>query len=851
MKKFAISLFALLFIVDCQLFSQNRRWILNWNDEFDSSKIDARYWLKPYRSLAEWGNTMTKNDALYGFEDGCLILKGISNDILPDDTVAYLTGGLWTRTKKSFGNGRLEIRAKFSSASGFWPAIWMLPQADNSVKWPDGGEIDIMEHTQYHDYIMQTVHTYYTETLKKDKKPMNTHHPIYYDGDFNTYGLEKYPDSLVFFLNGERTFTYPRYRNGAQQQYPFCDNEFYLILSAQLGAPWLPEINPEELPVSLDVDYVRFYEPAAPTDIIPEPKECVLANAKTYKIRRIAETDTYFENPEEYRLVAKKGTVTIEGNRQWALQTLEQLKDEKGRIPNVKIHDWPSYPFRAFMHDTGRNFQSVEMLKETLDLMSFYKLNYFHWHLTDHPAWRIECKAYPQLNDPQYQRQGRDEGKFYTYDEIREIIAYAKERGITVVPEIDMPGHSTYFQNTFGVSMDSEEGKKILETCLQEFFDEIPAESCPYFHIGSDEIHIADPEGFMHWAENIVTENGRQAMAWAPGLPASESTIRQIWNEAEGSNAAISSQPGKYVDSFVGYLNYYDPMMFTNRIFLHTAAAQQEPDTTKALGGTLCLWNDVRVDDKENIALHNGMINGMMAFSERFWNGGNAGEIANENLPSGPYSVAGSRLANFEEKMKFHRDRFHKEKMLWVANSEMEWQVRIDGNAYRKAFGGAVDLDAFCKQYEIKTADTALATAWTTIVAENDMDIQAWIGFDTPARSNRNGYGIGAQHHWEGNGLCFVNGEEILPVIEWQEPGKYDYHFNTWASPQEEEPYTNEQFYWMREPARIHLKKGENLVEILAPKTYQGLRWSFAFIPVNIHSDGSVSEVEGIRYKHQ
>ena len=586
--------------------------------------------------------------------------------------------------------------------------------------------------------------------------------------------------------------------------------------------------------------------------IIPEPKEFEMLSAVKSKFTEIKiDTSITFQNPEEYQIITENGIATVSGNIQWAQSTIYQIIDKNGNMPNVSIHDWPSYPFRGFMHDTGRNFQSVEMLKETLDLMSFYKLNYFHWHLTDHPAWRIECKAYPQLNDPQFQRQGRDEGMFYTYDEIREVIAYAKERGITVVPEIDMPGHSTYFNNTFGFSMDSEEGKKVLETCLQEFFDEIPASSCPYFHIGSDEIHIADPEGFMQWSENIAARNGRKTIAWAPGLPTSENTIRQIWNEAEGSNASISQKPGKYVDSFVGYLNYYDPMMFTNRIFLHTAAAQQVPDTTKALGGILCLWNDVRVDDKENIALHNGMINGMMAYAERFWNGGNAGEIANENLPSGPNTAAGSRLADFEEKMKTHRDRFHKGKMLWVANSEMEWQVSIDTNASRTAFGGAIDLDAFCKQNGIKTADTALAKAQAIIIADDDMDIQAWIGFDTPARSNRNGYGIGTQGHWEGGNQCFVNGNEISPASEWQEPGKYNYHFNTWACPEEEEPYTDEQFYWMREPAKIHLKKGENLIEILAPKTYQGLRWSFAFIPVAINPDGSVSEAEGIRFKHQ
>ena len=190
------------------------------------------------------------------------------------------------------------------------------------------------------------------------------------------------------------------------------------------------------------------------------------------------------------------------------------------------------------------------------------------------------------------------------------------------------------------------------------------------------------------------------------------------------------------------------------------------------------------------------------------------------------------------------------ENMRWVANSEIEWQVSIDTNTSHTAFGGAVDLDAFCRQYGITTNDTASATAQTIIIADNDMDIQAWIGFDTPARSNRNGYGIGEQGQWEGGSQCLVNGAEIKPATQWQEPGKYNYHYNTWMRPEEEEPYTDEQLYWMREPAQIHLKKGENLIEIVAPKTYQGLRWSFAFIPVTTFSDGTVSEVEGISFKH-
>ena len=586
------------------------------------------------------------------------------------------------------------------------------------------------------------------------------------------------------------------------------------------------------------------------TAVIPEPKEFQQLGDEKFELTGIeTNTTTRFDHPDEYRLTVKCGKATIAGNRHWAECTLTQLVDENGYIANVEVHDWAAYPFRGFMHDTGRNYQSVSMLKETIDLMSFYKLNYFHWHLTDYPAWRIECRVYPQLNDPQFQRPGRDEGKFYTYAEIREVIAYAMERGITVVPEIDMPGHSTYFKAIFGFTMDSKEGRMVLEKCLEEFFSEIPKSDCPYFHIGSDEVWIEDPNGFMQWIENLMVKYDRQPIAWDPGLPASDKVIRQIWNEAAGSNAAASEKAGKYLDSFVGYLNYYDPMLFTSRCFLHTAAAQATPDTTKALGGILCLWNDVRVDKKENIALHNGMINGMMAFAERFWNGGNAGKVENENLPTGPLTTAGSRLAHFEEKISLHRDRFHMGKMRWVANSQMEWQVKIDENEAFTAYGGVIDLDAFCQTHAINIGDTALAVAQTTLIAERDTIIEAWIGFCTPARSNRNGYGIGQGAGWEGGCQCFVNGKEILPPKPWNEPGEYDYRFNTWGKPEEEQPFTDEQLYWMRQTAQIQLNKGENRVEIKTPKTYNGLRWSFAFIPVHTCPDGTVTEMEGVRYK--
>ena len=276
------------------------------------------------------------------------------------------------------------------------------------------------------------------------------------------------------------------------------------------------------------------------TILIPTPKQVTVIGERTSRINGIKEVvDTTLQLPEEGYILETSGRKAVLKARSrqgliYARATLAQLAGlepsemmdddafKKVTVPCVNIKDWPSFPIRGFMHDTGRNFREVETLKKELDLFSFYKINVFHWHLTDNPAWRIECRAYPQLNDPQYQREGRDEGSFYTYDQIREVIAYARERGIMVIPEIDMPGHSQYFNKTFGFGMATPQGMEVLEACLKEFMQEIPAEDCPYIHIGSDEVKVADPKGFMTFCEDIVKAGGRTPIAWFPGLPSAE-----------------------------------------------------------------------------------------------------------------------------------------------------------------------------------------------------------------------------------------------------------------------------------------------------------------------------------------
>ena len=141
--------------------------------------------------------------------------------------------------------------------------------------------------------------------------------------------------------------------------------------------------------------------------------------------------------------------------------------------------------------------------------------------------------------------------------------------------------------------------------------------------------------------------------------------------------------------------------------------------------------------------------------------------------------------------------------------------------------------------------------AWleTEIYVERDTVITAMVGFESPARSNRISDGIGKQGRWETEGQLFVNGIEIFPSFDWQEPEKYRYHFNTWGHPGGEIPYTDEQLFWTRTPSRIPLKSGWNKIRLHSSRLFNINNWVAAFIPVSIDQNGKLSEAKGLRMR--
>ncbi|WP_276483300.1 family 20 glycosylhydrolase [Paraflavitalea pollutisoli] len=230
--------------------------------------------------------------------------------------------------------------------------------------------------------------------------------------------------------------------------------------------------------------------------------------------------------PGAYVLRSGKGQVYIAGDNEagtfYGVQTLLQLlpveKSASLKVPYIDIKDYPRFQYRGLMLDVSRHFFPISFVKKYIDYLAMHKMNYFHWHLTDDQGWRIEIKKYPKLTEVggyrngtiigRYPGTGNDHqryGGFYTQEEAKEIVAYAAKRYITVIPEIEMPGHASaaltayphlgctggpyQVQQTWGVFNDVFcAGNDTVFNFMQDVLDEvIPLFPAKYVHVGADE----------------------------------------------------------------------------------------------------------------------------------------------------------------------------------------------------------------------------------------------------------------------------------------------------------------------------------------------------------------------------
>ena len=202
------------------------------------------------------------------------------------------------------------------------------------------------------------------------------------------------------------------------------------------------------------------------------------------------------------------------------------------------------------MLDTGRNYLDVASLKDLIDMMAAYKLNLFHWHMTDYYAWRLASKKYPQIAEKGfYDPYGsRHRGKCYSQDEFREIADYAYMRGVTVMPEFDVPGHAEAFRRAFGFKTMKDEGvKDTICDLIDELCSLVPADKMPFVHLGGDEVwgeaEKIDESSMTAWAKTVA-KNGRTLVTWDPGqkFQPSGSRIAMLWGDAGSVSIPSSSK---------------------------------------------------------------------------------------------------------------------------------------------------------------------------------------------------------------------------------------------------------------------------------------------------------------------
>ena len=372
---------------------------------------------------------------------------------------------------------------------------------------------------------------------------------------------------------------------------------------------------------------------------------------------------------EAYRLIVTRKGITIEATSPQGLwngrQTLRQFT-QKGRIPCCRIVDWPSFRVRGWMMDVGRTYVSLEELKREVEVFSQFKVNVFHLHLTEHEAWRMESKRYPQLNAPESML--RQPGKYYTQAQMRELDAFCRERGVMLVPEIDMPGHSRAFERALGYGMQTPEGKETVKALLDELMGTF---SSPYIHIGTDEVGFTDPT-FVPEMVAHVRAHGRKAVSWNPGWKYGPGEIdaTQLWSYRGKAQPGIPA-----VDCRLHYVNHFD--LFGDIIGLHTSTIYGQQEGSDAIAGSIvALWNDRYLTDEENILKENNLYACVLALADRAWRGGGYQYFDDFGTVLPDEGPARDDFLDFERRMLAYRETALKDApMAYVAQGQARWAI--------------------------------------------------------------------------------------------------------------------------------------------------------------------------------
>ena len=643
------------------------------------------------------------------------------------------------------------------------------------------------------------------------------------------------------------------------------------------------DVNYSALRARLLADGQRISLPSpadALKDILPRPQKVELREGTLNATRALANIKTAYgpvagapgrTADEAYRLEIGNDGVSITANTdkgiRYARTTLDQLVKLAGGVvlPQCVIVDWPRFPIRGLMLDCGRNYQSLDVLHAVIDSLAAYKHNVFHWHLTEYYGWRLESKVHPELQSPK--SFGRQTGKFYTQKEFVDFVEYAAQRGVTVIPELDVPGHTLAFRRAFGIKcMNSPGVREIVLDLIDELCSLVPPEKMPYVHLGTDEVNLhqkGNPEGvpaewLAAWAQR-VSDRGRILMGWMPGerLNPTGPTIHEYWwftpskffqkflPEA-GSHA--------YVDSTdMCYINHVDPLA------LLAGAAYTQPCRWGTredfrMGALISSWHDDRILHESDLPRTNPLFPAIVLFCDSFWRGRDKDEpglLARIPPPEDPRFAA---AADLERSVAAQRDKVLdglKWPFAFVRQTQMRWRM-TDANT-GKVIARNIPQATIYPSHNIfpvnayvperKGGARILLDTW--IHSPCDMRTGAWIGFTSFSRSGGRSWRgrVPEIGQWNvDDATVELNGERIEPPV-WNHP-------NLQGMGAYEVPHTNED-WWHRPPTSIRLKKGWNHVHLDVPvPKVDNNKWVATFVPV-LGDMFHPREVPGLEYSDE
>ena len=592
-----------------------------------------------------------------------------------------------------------------------------------------------------------------------------------------------------------------------------------------------------------------------PSSLLPLPQKYQFNGKKssdelTMEEKYVSQIEGAKFQEEAYHLTVTGKRIILEATTPkgmyWGKQTLEQLKYTKNKktyLPQCEITDWPAFRIRGFMHDVGRSYIPVEELKREISLLSRYKINVFHWHLTENQAWRLECKKYPQLNAPE--NMEREKGKYYTLEEARQLVEFCKQHQVLLIPEIDMPGHSAAFERTFKTDMQSEKGTQILK----DIIDEVCATfDVPYLHIGTDEVQFTNPD-FVPMMVKYIRDKGKKVISYNPGwnYKPGEIDMVQLWSYRGKAQKGIPA-----IDCRYHYANHFDTYadlvaMFNSRIY-------NQPEGSDDLAGSIvAFWNDRYIDNTPQLLAENNFYPYMLTLAERAWRGGGncyfdgKGTLLWEDEPE---QLAAFK--EFEDRLLWQKNTWLKEVPFpYVRQTQSEWQITDafpNGGDLNKVFPPEEKEDSVY-QYEGKTYKTrkiigngiylrhvwgtlvpgfyanpqenhtAYATRW--IYSPKERKTKLALEFQNYSRSESDL--APRQGTWDYKcSRAWLNGKEIMPPV-WE---------NTNTERSNEITLKNEN-YMSRPAIDITLKKGWNKLMLKLPvgkfssKETRLVKWMF------------------------